>query len=201
MENNRFELQENDFEVIEAPCAKCAYNCGALFGCDKYDRIPAPIRIGEQPCDYRLLKVDFVNTHLNVIKQHFNEKEILVSYPMYTLINDTLYFLYLVLLIDGTVLGKIAIDEKNEIFKVKEFSEKRIIEGFDKEKYVSLFSKGIDLYTALLESQKMYFCDEALTIDITDRRAEILELINKDMDEFIHILKKINPDFFELLAK
>lgn len=201
MENNRFELQENDFEVIEAPCAKCAYNCGVLFGCDKYERIPASIRIGEQPCDYRLPKVDFVSAHLNLIKQSFNEKELLVSYPMFTPINGEFYYLYLVLLNDGTVFGKIALDDENEIFKTKEFSEKRMIEDFDKEKYLYSYSKGVELYTALLESQKMYFCGEALTTDITDRRADIMELINRDMDGIIHILKKINPEFFELLAK
>lgn len=200
MENNRFELQENDFEVIEAPCAKCVYNCKTLFGCEKYERIPATIRIGEEQCDYRLDKVDIIGKHLNAIKKRLNEDEILISYPMLTLINENVYYLYLIMLTDGTVFGKVAIDETDKVFKLKEFTEKKKIEAFDKKKYVSTFTDGVDLYAALLENQKANFYNEILPTDGMDTRMLILKLISADMDDIICILKKINPDFFELLV-
>ena len=52
MEKDRFEIHENDFEVLETPCAKCIYNSKIVFGCEKYERVPALIRIGEEKCPF-----------------------------------------------------------------------------------------------------------------------------------------------------
>ena len=205
MENNRFELQENDFEVIEAACAKCVYNCGALFGCEKYERIPATIRIGEERCEYKLVKADFISKHFNAIIKRLNDKDILISYPMLTLINDNMYYLYLILLSDGTVFGKVALDETSAVFKLKEFSEKRSVKDFDKEKYVAVFSNGIDLYAAMLENQKSNLYNKTFSVgnltDNKDERYRIIEMLYKDMADIIHILKRINPVFFETLDR
>lgn len=53
MGKERFELQENDFEVLQSPCANCIHNSKIVFGCEKYERVPALIRIGKEKCQFR----------------------------------------------------------------------------------------------------------------------------------------------------